>query len=376
MRGRIQAIFDKAGVAIGGDNPWDLEIRDERLWRRLATQGSMGFGESYMDGWWECPAIDELVHRLLRANERVSREGWQRRLWGTFVSQVWNLQKLSRAFQIGERHYDIGNELYRRMLGEDRVYSCAYWQAGAESLEQAQEDKLELVCRKLGVSHGMRILDIGCGWGSFCRHAAARHGAEVVGVTVSRRQVEIARERCAGLPVEIQLQDYRSCTGSYDRIVSIGMFEHVGPKNYATFMEVARRCLKPEGLFLLHTIGANRTSRNSMSWVTRYIFPNGHIPSIAQVGRAAEGRFVVEDLHNFGADYDRTLVAWEKRFRESWPDIRELSPAYDERFHRMWRYYLLSCAGAFRARHTQLWQWVLSPRGLPGGFRRPALATA
>jgi cyclopropane-fatty-acyl-phospholipid synthase len=217
----------------------------------------------------------------------------------------------------------------------------------------------------------MRVLDIGCGWGSFCKYAAERYEVEVVGVTVSRQQTAHARESCAGLPVEILLQDYRACSGRFDRVVSIGMFEHVGPRNYTTFMDVARRCLEPEGLFLLHTIGSNVSYHNPHSWITRYIFPNGHIPSISQIGRSAERRFVVEDLHSFGVNYDHTLMEWERNFRHAWPRIRQGSSQYDDRFYRMWRYYLLCCAGAFRARHVQLWQWVLSPNGLTEGYRRP-----
>ncbi|MFO7725032.1 MAG: cyclopropane fatty acyl phospholipid synthase [Oceanipulchritudo sp.] len=367
----IKKSFTEAGIAIDGDRPWDIKVIDKRLWRRLALHGSMGFGEAYMDGWWECEAIDEMVHRLMALDRDLNRERLWYRLGGTLVFHLLNLQRLSRAFQVGKAHYDIGNELYRRMLGEDMVYSCAFWEEGAETLEEAQRDKMELVCRKLCLEPGMTILDIGCGWGSFCKYAAETHGAKVVGLTISKEQAEKARDLCSGLPVEIKLQDYRTFSGRFDRIVSIGMFEHVGPKNYATFMEQARSCLEPEGLFLLHTIGSNISYTNSRSWITRYIFPNGHIPSLAQVGTSTERRFVVEDLHNFGVNYDYTLMSWEANFRKSWDDIKGQSSRYNDRFYRMWRFYLLSCAGAFRARHLQLWQFVLSPRGLTGGYRRP-----
>lgn len=371
MQEQIKQTFGEAGIEINGDQPWDLQVKDDRLWRRIALKGSMGFGEAYMDGWWDSRAVDELVHRLLSSNPKLNRERWLVRLWGGIVAQIVNLQGLSRAFHIGEHHYDIGNELYRRMLGEDMVYSCAYWEQGAKTLAEAQREKLELVCRKIGLEKGMRVLDIGCGWGSFCKYAAEHYGAEVIGLTVSKEQAHWGRIACEGLPVEIQLEDYRNCTGEFDRIVSIGMFEHVGPRNYRTFMDVARRCLKPEGLFLLHTIGSNISYHNTRSWITRYIFPNGHIPSIAQIGSSLERRFVAEDLHNFGVDYDRTLMAWEANFRQSWKEIRRNSDRYDDRFYRMWRYYLLCCAGAFRARHVQLWQWVLSKDGLTEGYRRP-----
>lgn len=368
----IKNAFTDAGIGIDGERPWDIQVIDERLWRRLALHGSMGFGEAYMDGWWESKAIDELVHRLMSREPDLNRERFWCRLGGSLLYHLLNLQRLSRAFQVGKAHYDIGNDLYRKMLGEDMVYSCAFWEEGAKTLEEAQRDKMELVCRKLCLEPGMKVLDIGCGWGSFCRYAAERHGVEVVGLTISKEQVEKARELCSGLPVDIRLQDYRTFSGRFDRIVSIGMFEHVGPRNYATFMQQARRCLEPEGLFLLHTIGSNISYTNPRSWITRYIFPNGHIPSLAQTGKSTEHRFVVEDLHNFGVNYDHTLMAWEANFRNSWNAIKTCSPRYNDRFYRMWRFYLLSCAGAFRARHLQLWQFVLSPKGLTSGYRRPA----
>jgi cyclopropane-fatty-acyl-phospholipid synthase len=273
---------------------------------------------------------------------------------------VLNLQSRARAFQVGEAHYDIGNDLYRRMLDTRMTYTCAYWGAGAKTLEEAQRDKLELICRKLKLEPGMRVLDIGCGWGSFCRYAAENHGVECVGLTVSREQMRLGNEHCADLPVEIRLQDYRDVDEKFDRVLSVGMFEHVGPKNYRTYMRVTRHGLKPGGLAFLHTIGGNQTRRTPDGFITRYIFPNGHLPSLAQIGNAMEGMFVAEDLHNFGRDYDRTLMAWHERVNAAWPELEEKNNRYDKRFQRMWRYYLLSCAGAFRARKLQVWQWVLS----------------
>ncbi|NDV63088.1 cyclopropane fatty acyl phospholipid synthase [Puniceicoccales bacterium CK1056] len=374
VKQQLLDVLNGAGIEVNGDQPWDIQVLDERFWRRVALTRGIGFGDAYVDGWWTSKAVDELVNRLLRHSRTVARGHFLHQLWGSLVCQIFNLQRLSRAFQVGERHYDIGNGLYRRMLGESMVYSCGYWDGGAATLEDAQRDKLELICRKIQLQPGMKVLDIGCGWGSFCKYAAENYQAEVVGVTVSRQQVAVAREACADLPVEIRLEDYRSLIGCFDRIVSIGMFEHVGPKNYRTFMDVARRNLDPEGLFLLHTIGSNQSYGNSYTWLTRHIFPNGHIPSIAQIGRSIEEKFVMEDLHNFGVNYDRTLMEWEARFRKAWPEIRRGSHMYDDRFYRMWRYYLLSCAGAFRARHVQLWQWVLSPKGLTAGYKRPAFS--
>jgi cyclopropane-fatty-acyl-phospholipid synthase len=253
------------------------------------------------------------------------------------------------------------------MLDRRMIYSCGYWK-DASTLDEAQEAKLDLACRKLGLEPGMRLLDIGCGWGGMAKFAAERYGVSVVGITVSREQAEYARKLCAGLPIEIQVEDYHAHQGEYDRIVSIGMFEHVGHRNYHTYFRTARRLLKPDGLFLLHTIGGNVSLTRTDPWIEKYIFPNGMIPSPRQITHAIERMFVIEDWHNFGADYDTTLMAWLANFERAWP---QLKATYDERFHRMWRYYLMISAATFRTRSDQLFQLLLSPTGIGGGLRVP-----
>lgn len=367
IRDFVEEIFELADIRINDSRPWDIHIRDERFFRRVVLHGSLGIGESYMDGWWDVERLDQFFERVLinDLSENAAQDG--RALLLHLQTHLLNMQSQSRAGEIGERHYDIGNDLYEAMLDRGMNYSCAYWKE-AESLEQAQENKLELICRKLQLRPGMKTLDIGCGWGGFARYAAERYGVSVTGVTVSREQVTWARERCAGLPVEILYQDYRNAHGSYDRIVSIGMFEHVGYKNYSAFMNTARRLLKEDGLFLLHTIGGNRSRTTTDPWIARYIFPNSMLPSARQIAEAAENVFVMEDWHNFGADYDKTLMTWFERFNTAWPNLKS---RYGERFYRMWKYYLLACAGCFRARKNQLWQIVYSPRGVSGGYLAP-----
>jgi len=358
-------LLSLAGVNINGDNPWDITVNNEDFYRRVMAHSSLGLGESYMDGWWDCEKLDEFFYRILRFDiENKVKQNWVL-LFNVLRARVFNLQSKKRAFQIGEKHYDTGNELFINMLDKRMVYSCAYWK-NAYTLNEAQDNKLDLICQKLELQPGMRILDIGCGWGSFAKYAAEKYEVEVVGITVSREQVELGGKLCRGLPVEIRLQDYRDVSERFDRIVSVGMIEHVGYKNYGLYMKVAHQCLKDEGLFLLHTIGGNRSGTSIDRWINRYIFPNGMLPSISQLGRAIEGLFVMEDWHNFSADYDKTLMAWHRNFEDSWT---ELKAHYDERFHRMWRYYLLACAGSFRARKNQLWQIVLSKKGIPGGYK-------
>jgi cyclopropane-fatty-acyl-phospholipid synthase len=360
----LTELLARAGVSIDGTQPWDIRVLDSRMFQRVLASGSMGAGESYMDGWWECAQLDEMLRRVFAANVDDQLPSL-RQVLAAVRARVFNPQSRRRAFTVGERHYDIGDDLYQRMLDRRMIYSCAYWRE-AENLDQAQEAKLDLVCRKLGLQRGMRVLDIGCGWGGAAQFAAERYGASVTGITVSKHQAEAAVERCRGLPVQIVLEDYRNLTGRFDRILSLGMFEHVGVRNYRTYFSTARRLLESDGLFLLHTIGGNTSVKANDPWIERYIFPNSMLPSMAQITRAAEGLWVIEDWHGFGADYDRTLMAWYDNFERRWSEI---AAQYGERFHRMWRFWLLGSAASFRARHNQLWQIVLSPSGVAGGYR-------
>lgn len=359
MKNAHRAVHDLlalADVRVDGDRPWDIRVHNPSLFQRVLAGGSLALGESYMDGWWDCDALDQFFTRVLKADLDKKVRGMKDVLWSALVARVMNPWKKSRAFEIGERHYDLGNDLYRSMLDGRMVYSCGYWEA-AENLDQAQEAKLDLICRKLDLHPGQRILDIGCGWGSFALYAAERYNVEVVGITVSREQAALGSEICAGLPVQIRLQDYRDLDEEFDHIVSVGMFEHVGYKNYLMFMETVRRCLKSEGRFLLHTIGGNTSVTSTDPWIAKYIFPNSMIPSAAQITSAAEGLFVLRDWHCFGAHYDRTLMAWRDNFVKNWDRIKD---RYDTRFFRMWTYYLSCCAGSFRANKNQLWQIVFA----------------
>lgn len=361
----VKELLSLAEIEINGSNVWDIQVHDERFYKRAVTEVELGLGESYMDGWWDVEKLDEMIYRIIRTNlqNKVKRNlKIALQLAGFYLI---NMQARHRAFIIGERHYDLGNDLFQNMLDKRMNYSCAYWK-NAANLDEAQENKLELICKKLYLESGMRVLDIGCGWGAFGKYAAEKYGVEVVGITVSKEQVALGKELCKGLPVDLRLQDYRDVNEKFDRIVSVGMIEHVGYKNYRTYFKVAERNLKDDGLFLLHTIGEVRSTKSTDAWTHKYIFPNGMLPSIAQLAKAVEGLFVVEDLHNFGADYDKTLLAWFENFHKNWEKIKH---KYGERFYRMWKYFLLSSAGAFRARNkNQLWQIVLSKKGVPGGY--------
>lgn len=360
----VYNLLSRADINVNGSKPWDIQVKNPRLFDRVMVQGTLGLGESYMDGWWECEALDQFFYRIMRQKLYKTVSNRPVTVFKTIKAMVSNNQSRKRSVEVGREHYDKDNELFRLMLDRYMVYSCGYWQNSA-NLDEAQQAKLDLICRKLQLKPGMRLLDIGCGWGSLLRFAAENYGVEGVGVTISREQVELGRELCSGLPVQIHQRDYRDLDGTFDAVVSVGMFEHVGYKNYSTFIDVVSNCLSNSGLFLLHTIAGNKASRFCDPWFDKYIFPNGMLPSAGQLAAAAEKQFIIDDWHNFGTYYDRTLMAWYENFIKNWPKLKE---NYDEKFYRMWSYYLLSLAGCFRARYLQVWQVVFSPMGRHEGY--------
>lgn len=361
----IKDLLSLADVGVNGDRPWDIRIHNDLFYQSVMAGGSMALGESYMNGWWDCGALDRFFSRILRNRlDHKAKKSPKVLCLGAKAALTCSPSRF-RAYAIGKRHYDIGNTLFSHMLDRRMNYSCAYWK-DADNLDRAQEAKMELICRKLHLEPGMRVLDIGCGWGALAAYAARHYDVEVLGITVSDEQVKLARNMCDGLPVTIRRLDYRKVKGVFDRIVSVGMFEHVGHRQYRTYMRVVRRCLAAEGLFLLHTIAGNRSVRSCDPWIAKYIFPNSMLPSARQISKAAEKLLVLEDWHSFGPDYDRTLMAWYANFTQNWNQIKE--DGYDERFYRMWCYYLLSCAGAFRSRRNQLYQIVFSKNGMRDGY--------
>ncbi|WP_340614881.1 cyclopropane fatty acyl phospholipid synthase [Xenorhabdus thailandensis] len=360
-------LLQEADININGKRPFDIRVKNPDFYKRVLKEGSLGLGESYMDGWWECDRLDIFFYKVLRADleHRIPKN--VKDIFKIIIARIFNLQSPKRAWIVGEEHYNLGNDLFIRMLDPHMQYSCGYWK-DANTLEEAQSHKLHLICEKLQLSPGMTVLDIGCGWGGLAAYAAENYGVSVTGVTISAEQQKYAQERCKGLNVKIILEDYRNLNLQFDRVVSVGMFEHVGPKNYDNYFNIVKKNLKPDGLFLLHTIGSNVDKLGSDAWINKYIFPNGCLPSIAKIAKATTGKFVMEDWHNFGADYDRTLMAWYERFTASWHEIEH---NYSPRFKRMFTYYLNACAGAFRARDIQLWQVIFSPQGIENGLRVP-----
>lgn len=355
----VRAILAEADILIDGRRPWDLRVLNDRLFSRVLAGGSLAAGDAYVEGWWDVPRLDQFFHRLFMADlhERFARS-WSTRL-DLFLARYQNRQSPRRSSAVAERHYNLGNDVFQAMLGKSMTYTCAYWD-GAQNLDEAERAKLELVCRKLQLEPGMTVLEYGCGWGAFAKHAAEKHGVGVLGVNIAEEQVKLGRQLCRGLPVELRVQDYREVQGRFDRVVSLGIMEHIGPKNYRAYMERASRCLKDDGIAFIHTIGRNDSAFRCDPWFDRHIFPNGAMPSLQQLAAAAEGLFVVEDCHNIGPHYDPTLMAWHDNLTRAWPGLRD---KYGEPFYRMMKYYLLSSAGAFRSRRSQVYQLVLTKPG-------------
>jgi len=355
----VETMLGQAGIQPGGSAPWDIRIHDERLYDRIVSEKNLGLGNGYVEGWWDCPRVDSFIWKVLSAGLNTRLHAHLKLLVRAIPSYILNMQTRRGATKVAREHYDLGNDLFFSFLDPYRQYSCGYFKDTRE-LDQAQIAKMEMICRKLDLSSRDHVLDIGCGWGGLAKYMATQYGCRVTGINISKEQIEYARTFCKGLPVEILDQDYRDVRGSFDKIVSVGMFEHVGSKNYRCFMEQAHSLLKKHGIFLLHTIGGNAVNSTCDPWITRYIFPHGMLPSMAQIARACEDVFVIEDVHNIGPHYDPTLLAWHKGFMAHWEGLKE---RYGEAFRRMWEYYLLSCAGAFRARDIQVWQVVMTEVG-------------
>ncbi len=360
----VAEVLQLADVKINGNRPSDIRVYDDRFYERVIKDGSLGLGESYMEGWWDAPKLDECMYKILSADLGSKVKPSWGMIWQILRAKLFNMQSKSLSKTVINTHYELGDNLYELMLGNTLSYTCAYWK-NATDLDEAQRSKFDLIAKKMGLKKGMKVLDLGCGWGGFAKHIAKEYGCKVVAVNLSLGQVAYAKKICAGLPVEVINQDYREATGKYDRVISIGLMEHVGQKNYRSFMELIHRCLNDDGLALIHTIGKNITSPAADPWISTYIFPHGQLPSIPQFSQALEGLFVMEDWHNLSTNYDKTLMSWFENFQKNWDKIKA---SYPEPFFKMWKYYLLSCAAAFRARDIQLWQVVLSKKGVNGGY--------
>jgi len=372
----VQMKLEDAGIRIGDSPSSDIIVHHDSAFNDILFKGTLGIGESYVKGKWDSPCLRDVLIRGIRAQVPLGTLNIPYRLL-QLAHAFTNPEDASKAQKIAD-HYNTDNRLYQRMLGSEMAYTCAYFGRGAKTLDEAQRDKLQLICEKINLQPGQRVLDIGCGFGSYARFAASEFGTKVTGITISEQQLELGRERCAGLDnVELLFMNYLDLLKNYppesfDHIVSLGMFEHVGPKNYVRFMEITKKLLKPNGLFLLHTISGEGYD----PWINKYIFPGGVLPNIKQLAHAFRAvGFKKEDEHNFGFDYSRTLAFWRQNFNAAWPELRMSGKFGDvrtdepDRFYRMWIFYLTSCEALFYTRNADLFQFVLSPNGVEGGYR-------
>lgn len=367
LAGLVRKHFDAAGISIAGEGDADVVVHDERFYRRLALGRQLGMAESYMDGDWDSPHLDVVTTRLLLSDAfKNAQTTWRERL-ERFAAKSLGLWSRANVKRRVAPHYNLGNDLFERILDRDYMaYTCGYWRAGAQTLEQAQHDKLDLICRKLGLEEGMTVLDIGCGWGPMAKFAAENYGVEVTGVTLSERQAELGKARCEGLPVQLMVKDYRDIEGTYDRVVSVGCLEHIGHKHHRTFFQKIYDSMADDGRALVHSFGVAKSQYIVGGFYEKYVFPLVNLPSVAQIGAAIDGLFVVEDCHNFGPDYDPTLMEWNRRFQDAWPELEgTYGPMLEGRFKRMFEFYLLCTAGYMRSRTGQIWQWVLTKPGTP-----------
>lgn len=352
----IRRALDKADVQIGGSRSGDITVNDPKFYRDVFMSGALGLGESYMDGSWDSDRVDLFIEKILRSGNYANDWRWPaciHRLKG----RLFNQQTRTRSRDVVEQHYDQNFELYQTFLDPYNQYTVGYFR-GTDDLNEAQEKKLELICKKLQLKKSDRVLDIGCGWGGFAKYAAEKYGCEVVGITLSDEQLRHAKELTQELPVEIRQQDYRDLRGEkFDKIAAIGVVEHVGYKNYREFMEVVHASLNEDGIFFVDTIGQKFSSTAGDPWTNKYIFPGGMLPSLEQLAEASKGLFIQNgDVEDLDQDYYKTLRAWDDNFQRNWSP--QIASKYPENFYRMFRYYFNSFAGAFKAERIHDWHIV------------------
>ncbi|MFO6296648.1 cyclopropane fatty acyl phospholipid synthase [Rahnella selenatireducens] len=349
-------LLHKADIQIEGTRPWDIRIRHPGFFKRIMLQGLLGLGESYMDGWWECDRLDIFIYKFLAHKLDEAVPGNFRDILLVLSENIFNRKSDDCHGSVFVNEYDIGYDVFTHMLDPYMQYSCGYWRKGA-TLAEAQEAKLKMICEKLQLAPGMRVLDIGCGWGGTAEYSARHYDVYVEGTTNSTEEQKIAQSRCQGLDITIMLEDYQDLLDDkFDRIIALGALEYLELKNYQNFFKALARCLKPDGLFLLHSTGSTELVSHVGPWLNKYIFPKGCLPSGQQLVQSIEPYFRIEDWDNLGTDYDKTLMSWFEKINESWPS---LSMNYSPGFRHMLEYYLCSSAGFFRAGKIQLRQLLL-----------------
>lgn len=349
-------LFEKADITINGSRDWDIQVHNKQFLSRVLRDGTIALGESYIEGWWDAKRIDQFIYKLLKSGIVSYMQKPLIQKWYDLKSKAINKQSKTKALKNASFHYNLGNRLFESTLDKSMNYSCAYWR-NAKTLNQAQENKMHLICKKLKLEKGMKVLDIGCGWGGFAKFASEKYGVKVTGLTISKDQFDYAKKYCKKNNVEILLEDYRDHIGQYDRIICVEMMEHVGSKNHRKFVEKVYQNLKKEGLFLLQCISVNKILERNDPWIDKYIFP-GSVPLCAkQINNATDNLFYIVDWEDFTQDYHRTMMEWHKNFKKNWKNIKN---HYDKKFYRLWEFYLLCCPATALAKTHHLWQIVFA----------------
>ncbi|HUK95920.1 MAG TPA: cyclopropane-fatty-acyl-phospholipid synthase family protein [Gaiellaceae bacterium] len=354
----------------GAGAPVRLAIHDAAFFRRLALRGKLGLGESYTAGEWDSDDLVALFELLLRNADAMSRRHGDVRRLLELRPRLQRRNGVARSRRNIAYHYDLGNDLFALMLDETMTYSCAVFEHPGMSLAEAQRAKYERLCRRLELGPEDHVLEIGCGWGGFARHAAERHGCRVTGITISREQAVLARERTRGLPVDILEQDYRAVEGSFTKVVSIEMVEAIGADQFGTFFQTIDRVLAPGGRVAVQTILVPEQRwgryRRTPDWIERYVFPGCLIPSLEALAHAAarHSRLGIYGVDEIGEHYAETLRRWRASFHARIEDVRRLG--YDRRFERTWDFYLAFCEAAFRLRSLRDAQLLLARPGAAG----------
>lgn len=352
-----KAFLEQADIQVEGSRPWDIKICHPGFFKCIMQQGLLGLGESYMDGWWECERLDIFVYKFLSGQLDEALPTHLHDILKFFSAKLLSIRSDENNSKRGHNDYEIGDDIFAIMLDSYMQYSCGCWRQ-ATCLNEAQTAKLDMMCEKLQLTPGMRVLDIGCGWGGTAEYMARHYDVYVEGITDSTEQQKIAQARCEGLNVTIMLGDFRDpLDDQFDRIIALGTLQNIGLKSYKTFFEWVASCLRPDGFFLLQSIGSGQLVNHIGPWINKYIFPGGCLPSGEQIIHSTQPYLHIEDWINLGEDYDKTFMAWEKRINTAWPELRH---HYSPKFKRMLDYYLCSCAGFLRARKLNMWEVVFS----------------
>lgn len=355
-------VQDKEFVIGQGTPQTTVTFHNSKLLKKLALSPSLTFGEGYMDGDIEIEgSIMDILQGFYLSSKALHAHPHLRHLTGFLKNRQERINK-KEAIANAQHHYDIGNDFYKLWLDKTLAYTCAYFTHQDDSLEQAQRQKFELICRKIRLQEGHSLMDIGCGWGGFIFHAVEKYNVTATGVVAAKEQGEYIRREAKRRGIEdkvnVIIDDWRQATGTYDRVVSIGVMEHVGEAQYPEYFGMYKKLLKEDGIAFLHTIG-RMESQTDDPWIRKYIFPGGHLPTLASLSdHAAQQRFVITDVENLWQHYAKTLAFWKENFEEHVPEITEM---FDERFIRMWRLYLLGSEAGFRWGGIHLWQIVLIP---------------